>query len=386
MKIKKILSLIICIVLVFSSVAGCSQSKPTINIKDIEFTEEQVSEINEKTGKHLNDNNFSGSAIVTLKGKTVFCNSFGYTDSTKKHKNTDRTKYQVGSLTKSFTGIAILQLVAENKLKLTDTLDKFFKGKNYLKGVTVQHLLEMRSGFSSYTVDILNDKETYTEINKYIGTDPNEPTIKNLIKNSILKKGIASAVGNFNYSHSDYYLLGLIIEEVTKMDYCDYVKKNIIEPLGLKNTTFVNNDIDAIGYRVDLQSWRNNTQHPFFNNIYVLYSSLGIFTDVNDMNKLYEAILSNEALGDNKNTLSCLDTILSSSSDYSCGFYIKNNYIYGEGNSNIHSSNSYINTETKEIAVLLSNYSDTAKTEKLTKDVYNFTNAKINGIIAENVK
>lgn len=386
MKKIRILCMLLSLLIFAYAFCGCTKSEPVTNISEIKLNSQQKKEISKKSEKHLKENNFSGTAIVTLKDDEVFVDSFGYTDGTKKSKNQITTQYQIGSLTKTFTGVAILQLVAQDKLSLTDTLDNFFKGKNYLKDITVQHLLEMRSGFSSYTLDILNDKPYYNKINKYIGTDPKHKTIKKLVREIILKKGVESATGNFNYSHSDYYLLGLIIEEVTGMEYSEYVTENIIKPLGLTNTTFVSNELDAVGYRVDLQSWRTNIQHPFYNNMYVLYSSLGILSDVNDVNKLYKAVLSNEALGKYKDELSCLNTILASSSDYSCGFYVKNHCIYSEGNTNMHSSNSYINTETQEITILLSNYSDTAKVETLTKDVYNFTNAKINGIIAENIQ
>lgn len=386
MKKVKTIGLLLSFLMICSIFCSCQEEPhPTADLSKITLNEKQIEEIKTKTDEYLKTNKFSGTGKVTLNEQDVFIQAYSNADSKGSSKNKTDTQYQIGSLTKTFTGIATLQLVNSKKISLNDTLDKYFKGKSYLSQITIQHLLEMRSGLSSYTVDIQNDKTTYNELLKIIKSNPDNTKTKIMVQDFILEKGIEHAIGNFNHSHSDYYLLGLIIEKVSKMPYEEYIEKNIIKPLNLKNTSFININKSFTGYRTTIQKWQSTKDNLFLNSKYIMFSSLGLASDATDINTLYKSILSNEILGENAN-ISCLDIILKSSSDYSCGFYISNNYIYSQGNTYLHSSNSYINTETKEIVSLLSNHNDADALENLTKDVYNITNSKVNGIIFDSIK
>lgn len=387
MKNVKILCILLTLLITFSNFLGCGKTqKETTNLTQIVLNDEQVSQINEKTEKNLTKNKFSGTAKVTLDNRDIFLDSYGFTAENKKTKINNKSIYQLGSLTKTFTGVAILQLVANGKIKLSDTLDKYFGDKSYLSDITIRHLLEMRSGLSSYTVDIQQDKKAYDEIQSIIKANPDDSKIKSYIKNYILKKGIDKVTGSFSLSHSDYFLLGLIVEDVSKMSFEKYLEKNILKPFNLKNTKFIHNNVSATGYCPETKKWKTQKNNIFLNNKYVMFSSLGLRCDINDVYTLYKNILSNDILGKNKEKLSCIDIIMASNSKYSCGFYIENNCIYSPGNTDLHSAHSYINTQTKEISILLSNHNDSDKLKMLTKDVYNITNAKVNGIILDSIK
>ena len=382
MRKVKLLSVILSCLMILGlfSVCGETESK-SINLDNITLNDTQISEITKKSDVLLNSNGFSGSALISLSKNTVYQKSFGYS-----HKDdakiTDKYIYQLGSLTKAYTGVAVLKLAAEEKIDLDDTIDKYFDGRKYLSKITVQHLLEMRSGLASYTVSLYEDAKAYKHIMSLIEKDPKDTAIKNYIRDFILETGTDNATGSYSLSHSDYYLLGLIIEEVSGKSYENYITENIIKPLKLKNTGLINNDKSFRGYSKD-GAQISEKDNKYLNNKYVTYSSLGIYSDINDLNVFYKALLTDKLLGENETELSFIKTIFKSSSGYSCGFYSNNNCIYTQGNTSLHSGDVYINTETNEIAILLSNSTDVDKLEPLTKEVYNITNAKINGMIIE---
>ncbi|MCC9071245.1 beta-lactamase family protein [Flavobacterium sp. F-65] len=171
-------------------------------------------------------NNFSGTVIVTKNGSVLLKKAYGLADYEWNIKNTVDTKFQLASVTKQFTATAILQLVEQGKLSLDDKLSKFFPDYPKADIVTIHMLLSHSSGlalgFKELALTTISTDSAYNEIKKI----PYE-----------FAPGTKS-----EYSNVGYYLLGKIIEKASGEKYAVYLKKNIFEKVGMKNTGVSNND------------------------------------------------------------------------------------------------------------------------------------------------
>lgn len=171
------------------------------------------------------NNKFMGSVALREGDKVVFAKAYGYSDIYNKKPSDENTKYKVGSITKPFTAVVVLQLVEEKKLNLSDKLSKFYPKIKNADAITVETLLRHRTGIHEILADSITAQN--------IGRTHSKQEIVDRIA------GYASDFApdsKYTYSNSNYILLGYIIEDVTKKPYSENVQKRIISKLGLKNT------------------------------------------------------------------------------------------------------------------------------------------------------
>lgn len=171
-------------------------------------------------------NHFSGAVLVTKDGRVLLKKAYGWADYEWNIKNTIDTKFQLASVTKQFTAAAILLLVEKGKLSLDDNLSKFFPDYPKADSVTIHMLLSHTSGlamgFKEIALSSMDKESAYAEIKKI----PYE-----------FSPGTKSG-----YSNIGYYLLAKIIEKVSGEKYAVFLKKNIFEKAGMKNTGVSNNE------------------------------------------------------------------------------------------------------------------------------------------------
>ena len=381
-KCKRLFAGILSLTVLISCFAGCNGETQTIDLKNIQLTDAQIQEVSDNTDTELTEGNFSGTAYAGLNRQDIFMKSYGYTDEKKNEKLDNDYVYQLGSVSKIFTGLAVMKLNSDGKLELSDTLDKFFPeyNKKEYKEITIANLLDMTAGFGSYTSYLSEDQSFAQQIGKMVNKNPDNPKISHKVLDYILTKGPENEVGEYCYSHSCYYILGKVIEKITNKSAFDYIKESVIKPLGLKNTSMINTKGNKNGYNESNKEWRNQEDFPILNNPYVMYVTMGIQSSAEDLAKVCDGILYNKIVDD------CLDTIENSSSHYNYGFYINGDTIYSEGATVLHSGYVYINTEYFEKVVLLSNHTGISDFEVTAKNVYNKLNSKINGIIINQIE
>ncbi|MEO5501481.1 MAG: serine hydrolase domain-containing protein [Ginsengibacter sp.] len=228
---------------------------------------------------------FSGTVLLIQKDKVIYEKAFGLADREWNVPNTINTKYRIGSITKQFTAACILQLAEQGKLSLNDKLSKYIP--DYPKGdsVTIHMLLNHTSGIANYTSlpafwpkSILPlSRDSMIAIFKYAPYD-------------------FSPGSKWNYSNSGYFLLGYIIEKVSGENYGDYLLKNVIQKIGLKNTLL--DRVDSIlpyrakGYEKDGRVWRNamliSMEGPF--------SAGAMVSTVEDLHKWMKALMENKVV------------------------------------------------------------------------------------------
>lgn len=169
-----------------------------------------------------------GSVIVVQDGKTLLRKGYGMADLELGVPAKPEMVFRIGSMTKQFTAIAILQLVKEGKVKLDDPLSQYVPGYPGAETITVEHLLTHTSGFRSY-----NDAPGYGS------TVREDRTPMQLVERTRDEKPAFAPGENALYSNTGYLFLGIIIEKASGMKYAHYMQTRLFTPLGLKNTSVV---------------------------------------------------------------------------------------------------------------------------------------------------
>lgn len=172
-------------------------------------------------------NKAMGSLVIARDGDVLYTRAIGYSQikGSEKIPVTAATRFRIGSITKMFTAALVLQLVEEGKLKLTDTLDKFFPQIPNAKKITIEQILAHRSGIHDFTED--QDYRSWKM----------QPKTKDEMLAIIAKETPDFEPGaKFSYSNSGYVILGYIVEKLTGKTYAEVLKQRITSKIGLKNT------------------------------------------------------------------------------------------------------------------------------------------------------
>ncbi len=249
---------------------------------------------------------FSGAVLVAKDGEIIFHKAYGKADYDKDINNTSDTRFRIASLTKAFTAMAVLQLEQKGLLSVKDSLKKYIP--DYPRGneITLEMLLNSRSGIFDHTE--LPDFNTWrrTEL------CPPEETIKTF-KNLPLEFPPGT---KFEYSNSSYILLGFIIEKVTQKPYGEIIKNQILDPLGMESSGFEYYQRQiadmAIGHKL-----QGMNIVPAKNRIMQnAHASGGIYSTVGDLYKLDRALYTDKLI----NKASVNQFIMSGPEQYSYGW------------------------------------------------------------------
>ncbi|GCD78737.1 D-Ala-D-Ala carboxypeptidase [Thermaurantimonas aggregans] len=168
---------------------------------------------------------FNGSVVIMKDGKFLYNRNFGYSNPIENILHDDKSYYKIGSVSKTFTAALIFNLIEKKKLNLATTLDLFFPEVVNARRITIEMMLMHRSGIHSYT----NEEKYYQYYTKPIAN-------QEIIKEICSYPADFEPGEKFEYSNSNYFLLGLIAERITGKTYCQLingllpknVRKNLI--------------------------------------------------------------------------------------------------------------------------------------------------------------
>lgn len=170
-----------------------------------------------------------GAAVLVAKGGNVlYRKAIGMADLENNVALTPNHVFEIGSITKQFTSVAVLMLVEEGKLSLDDLVTKYID--NYpMNGhkITIHHLLTHTSGIKSYT-----DMESWTKLWRL---DKTPKEMIDLFKNEPMDFAPGE---QWRYNNSAYFMLGYVIEKASGMPYPEFLEKKIFAPLGMKNSYY----------------------------------------------------------------------------------------------------------------------------------------------------
>ena len=246
--------------------------------------DEREPTLGEQVQLMLEEEGFIGSVSLSQNGAVLLEEGFGFANNEDGTLNTASTQFRIGSVTKPFTAIAILQLEEDGELQIEDQVSLYLP--DYPNGdmITIKHLLEHSSGITNYTdlpglVDLVQEPRTVDEVIDIFKDLPLE-----------FEPG-----STFAYSNSGFHLLGKIIEVVSGMTYQNYLAQNIFAPAGMTSSEYGANELGvnnrAFGYQ-------NSSYEPAPElDMSIPYSAGAIASTVADLRRWSVAIDNNSLIG-----------------------------------------------------------------------------------------
>jgi CubicO group peptidase (beta-lactamase class C family) len=219
---------------------------------------------------------FNGNVVILKGGRVLYKGCFGYCNISTKDTLDSQTPFQIASSSKPFTSTAILRLVDEGKLALSDTLGKFFPGFPY-RGITVEMLLCHRSGLPNY---LFFGQKYWKDRSVYM---TNDALLDILMKNKNIE-GTSRPGRFFQYNNTNFALLASVVEKVTGKRFPDYMKETFFDPLGMKNTWVrdVQNEKEERRHAISYNSaWKIQAEDPYDG----VYGDKNVFSTTEDMMK-----------------------------------------------------------------------------------------------------
>ena len=171
------------------------------------------------------NNKFMGSVAVAKNGEIIYTKSVGFADVENNVKATEKSKYRIGSVSKSFTAVLVLKAVEEKKTDLDQTIDKWFPAIANSQEITIRHLLSHRSGIHDFTHN-----------EDYLTWCMQPKTEKEIL--AIIENGGSDFEpdSTAEYSNSNYVLLSYMLEKIYSKPYSDLLREYIVKPIGLADT------------------------------------------------------------------------------------------------------------------------------------------------------
>ena len=257
-------------------------------IFNVSYGQAKVDKLDKLISAYAEYGQFNGSVLVAEKGKVIYKKGLGLADMEWNIPNQPDTKHRLGSITKQFTSMLILQLVEQGKLKLDVPISTYLPDYPKKNGdvITLHHLLTHSSGtpnmteFPGFVKDIM--RNSYSPLQ-----------LVNLFADSTLQFKPGE---RFAYSNSGYILLGYIIEKVTGKSYEQVLQENIFTPLNMNNTGYDHNrpllKNRANGYEKNGRHYVNAD----FIDMSVPYAAGALYSTVEDLFLWDQALYGNQLL------------------------------------------------------------------------------------------
>lgn len=237
--------------------------------------------------KKAEKNGYSGSVLVSKGDEILLSKGYGFQDRASGKKQTDQTVFSVGSITKQFTGAAILKLQDMGKLSVTDPLSKYFpEAPADKKDITLHQCLTHTAGFPDA-----------------FGDDYEQVDAAAFMQMAFENELIAPPGTEHHYSNVGYSVLGIIVEKVSGKGYEQFLRENLWLPAGMKKTGYLapgHKPADlAVGYR-NGKRWGTALDRPWLPDGpgWHLRANGGVLSTAGDMYLWYKAINSDIILSE----------------------------------------------------------------------------------------
>jgi CubicO group peptidase (beta-lactamase class C family) len=231
---------------------------------------------------------FNGAVLVSQHGRIIYKNAFGSSSFFRKDSNTTQTQFQLASVSKQFTAVAIMQLHEKGLINYDDPVHKHIPNFPYDSSITIRSLLTHRSGIPNYVYCL--DKI----VNKKF------PLSNDLVVDLFAqhKPGINYHPNSrFNYNNSNYVLLAYIVEKLSGMKFREYAQKNLFAPAGMSRSFIYDpyNTNQTATAAVGYTPRRNGFWQVPFDHLDGATGDKGVYSTVEDMFK-WDMALNTEKL------------------------------------------------------------------------------------------
>lgn len=236
---------------------------------------DKAKKIDELMSTYKNQKQFNGTVLVAEGGQVIFKKGYGMANMEWDIPNAPDIKFRLGSITKQFTAVLILQLVEQGKVKLDGKLTDYLPDYRKDTGdkVTVHHLLTHTSGIPSYT----GLPNFFREVSR------NAYSVEDFVKKYCSGDFQFEPGSKFAYNNSGYFLLGAIIEKVTGKKYEQVLKEKILDPLGMKDTGYDHHETILKKRAAGYQTGPNGTVTAPYLDMSLPYAAGSMYSTVEDL-------------------------------------------------------------------------------------------------------
>lgn len=239
-----------------------------------------TSEFDKLLSEQFKPGESGATALIAQKGKIVYHKAFGQANLELNVPMQPQIIFRIGSITKQFTAIAILQLMEQGKLNLQDEITKFIPDyPTHGHKITVEHLLTHTSGIKSYT-----DMKEFGDI---IQKNMKPEELISFFKNQPMDFAPGT---QWNYNNSGFFLLGYIIEKVSGKTYPDYVEQVFFKPLGMTNSYYGNDEKLIKNRAAGYEPGKDGIQNASPMSMTLPYAAGSIQSTVEDLWKWHQAV------------------------------------------------------------------------------------------------
>lgn len=263
-----------------------------LSLPDVSLAQDLAKQLDPIFQKEYPSNGPGAVVLVAKNGKVLYRNAFGKANLELDVPMKPENVFELGSITKQFTAVSILQLMEQGKLSLEDPLSKYIPDYPSGDDIKIHHLLNHTSGIKSYTdipsfQDLARNDMTPTEL---IAVTKNEPMD-------------FSPGEKYKYNNSAYILLGFLIENIAGVSYEDYIQKNILTPLGMKNS-FYGSKSKLIPNRASgYQAFGDGYKNADYLSMTLPYAAGSLMSTVDDMLLWNQAIHNNTLISEKSKQL-----------------------------------------------------------------------------------
>lgn len=343
----------------------------------IALTQSKSEQLDALMESYTDNYKFNGSVLIAYQGELLLQKGYGLANVEWNMPNSPTTKHRLGSITKQFTGMIILQLAQEGKLDLQSVVTTYLPDYPKKSGdiVTIHHLLSHTSGIPNYTA--------FPGFFRNVSIKPYETL--DFVGEFADKELEFEPGAQFAYSNSGYFLLGVIAETITGKTYETLLQERIFTPLGMNDSGYDHHKSilkeRATGYE------RRGTKmlNARYLDMSIPYAAGAIYSTVEDLYKWDQALYTNQLLDAKHMELFFKPAISSGRNAYAYGWAIKDEMV---GNTQetvraiahdggINGFNTYITRcpDDKEVIILLNNTSS-AQLNKMVKAIRGIVRGK----------
>jgi CubicO group peptidase (beta-lactamase class C family) len=254
---------------------------------------------------------FNGTVLIGMSGNIVYENAFGFSNLKTKEPLNVKSVFQIASVSKQFTAIAIMMLHERGKLEYSDTIQKFISDFPY-KNITVKQLLSHRSGLPNYmyfAAKFWKKKKEFLTNNELLEIMKSNKPRPEFLPDK-----------RYKYSNTGYAMLALIVERISGIPFDAFMEENVFHPLGM-TSTFVYNPLNKTTNEFETNGYNRNRRKSYEDFLDGVCGDKGIHSTVEDMFLWDQALYSEQLV--KQTTLS--EAFTPMSYDYKRD----NNYGYG---------------------------------------------------------
>lgn len=222
-----------------------------------------------------------GALVISDENGIDYQRGIGYANVEEQTPNTPETKFRIGSISKTFTALIIMQLVEEGKLSLSQPLSDFFPDLPQAGSISIKQLLAHRSGLYNFT-----------NATAYLGYMESPKSREELLE-IFRENGTVFKPGEkMEYANTNYVLLSFIAEDVEKQNFAEIFDKRIAQPLLLENT-FIDHK-DEKRQTAESYQWQGEWQTATHTDPSIPMGAGAVVSSPTELNRAFRAIFNHE--------------------------------------------------------------------------------------------